>query len=60
MYSLFPCPRYAYREMIYRKLIQGRADEGFAVSGDRLLHIIGRVLKYTGRDSGAESLRGPS
>ena len=26
MYSRFRNPRYAYREMIYRKLIQGRAD----------------------------------
>ena len=48
MYSLFPGPRYAYRELLYQKLIQGRSDPAFTVSGDRLLRIIGRVLDYKG------------
>jgi hypothetical protein len=51
MYSLFPGPRYAYRELLHRRLIQGRADQGFTVSGERLLQIIGRVLQYSGEDS---------
>jgi hypothetical protein len=50
MYSLFHNPRYAYREMVYKKLIQGRSDPGFSVSGERLLHIIGRTLRYSGED----------
>jgi hypothetical protein len=50
MYSLFPGPRYAYRELLYRTVIQGRADGGAAVSGERLLQIIGRVSLYTGED----------
>jgi hypothetical protein len=50
MYSLFHNPRYAYREMVYKKLIQGRSDPGFTVSGERLLHIIGRALRYSGED----------
>ena len=48
MYSLFRNPRYAYREMVYRKIIQGRADPAMTVSGTRLLHIIGRSLAYSG------------
>jgi hypothetical protein len=50
MYSIFRNPRYAYREMVYKKLIQGRSDPGFTVSGERLLHIIGRTLRYSGED----------
>jgi hypothetical protein len=48
LYSLFRNPRYAYREMLYKKIIQGRADPGMKVSGQRLLQIIGRALNYSG------------
>ena len=48
MYSLAHSPRYAYREMVYRKLIQGRAYSNMTVSGKRLLQIIGLALNYTG------------
>ena len=48
MYKFLPGPRYAYREMVYRKLIQGRADPDMNVSGPRLLQIIGRTLDYVG------------
>ncbi|MDR1973022.1 MAG: hypothetical protein LBQ46_14005 [Treponema sp.] len=48
LYALFPGPRYAYREMVYRRLIQGRNDPALTVSGERLLRIIGRVLDYRG------------
>jgi len=44
MYTLFRNPRYAYREMVYRRLIQGRAYSTMTVSGQRLLHIIGRTI----------------
>jgi hypothetical protein len=43
-YTLFPGPRYAYRELVHRRLIQGRKDPALAVSGERLLRILGRVL----------------
>jgi hypothetical protein len=43
-YTLFPGPRYAYRELVYRKLIQGRNDPALTVSGERLLRILGRAL----------------
>ena len=51
MYSFFPGPRYAYREMVYRKLIQGRADPDMNVSGQRLLQIIGRVMSSAGAEA---------
>lgn len=48
LHSLFRNPRYAYREMIYQKLIQGRADSSMEVSGRRLLQIIGKTLSQIG------------
>ena len=50
MFSLFANPRYAYREMLYRKLIQGRADPAMTVSGPRLLRITGRTLNFAGEN----------
>jgi hypothetical protein len=46
LYSLAHNPRYAYRELLYRGLIQGRADPDFTVSGPRLLQIIERTMEY--------------
>ena len=48
LYSIFRSPRYAYREMIYRRLIQGRAYSNMKVSGQRFLQIVGNTLNYTG------------
>ena len=48
MYSLFRNPRYAYREMVYRRLIQGRSYSHMGVSGITFLQILGRTLNYTG------------
>ena len=45
MYSLFGNPRYAYREMVYHKLIPGSTDQGMKVSGARLLHILDKTLR---------------
>ena len=50
MYSLFHNPRYAYREMVYRKLIQGASDPDMKVSGIRFLQILGRTLSYSGEN----------
>ena len=43
-YSFTHSPRYAYRELVHRGIIQGRADPAMAVTGDMLLFMIGRVL----------------
>jgi hypothetical protein len=48
MYILFPGPRYAYRELAYRKIITGRAYSTMTVSGERLLRILDRTLAYAG------------
>jgi hypothetical protein len=43
-YSLFKSPNYAYRELVYKEVIQGRADPAMIVSGDQLLFMINRVF----------------
>jgi len=45
-YSLMKNPHYAYREMVYQDIIQGRSDPRMTVSGDLLLFIINRVLSH--------------
>jgi len=49
MYSIFKNPRYAYREMVYRKLIQGRTEGAMPVTGARFLLVLDRVLRYAER-----------
>jgi len=46
-YSLLKNPHYAYREMVYQDIIQGRSDPQMAVSGDLLLFLVNRVLSRT-------------
>jgi hypothetical protein len=43
-YSLAQSPHFAYRELVYQDIIQGRVDPAMAVSGDNLLYIVNRVL----------------
>ena len=52
MYSLFKSPRYAYREMVYRKLIGGQTDQNIKVSGAGLLSMLDNTLSYT--DGGSQ------
>ena len=47
LYSLFGNPRYAYREMIYQKIITGHADQNMMVTGQGFLQILDRVISYT-------------
>ncbi len=44
MYSIAPGPRYAYRELVYLRIIQGSSDPSRTVSGERFLRILGRIL----------------
>ena len=46
VYTLTKSGRYAYRELAYRNIIQGRADPQMAVSGDLLLFMLTRVLFF--------------
>lgn len=44
MYTVLPSPRYAARELAFRNVIQGDAYPRMAISGERGMRIIGRVL----------------
>jgi len=44
-YTLMKTPHYAYRELLYQNVIQGRVDPGMAVSGDLLLFVVNRALE---------------
>ena len=46
MYTLTKSGRYAYRELVYLNIIQGRTDPQMAVSGDLLLFVLTRVLLF--------------
>ena len=48
MYSLFAGPRYAYRELSSRQVIQGRSDPGMAVDGSTAVRMLGRVFDIIG------------
>ncbi|MCL2185135.1 MAG: OmpA family protein [Treponema sp.] len=43
-FKLTKAPRYAYRELLYLDVIQGRNDPTMSVSGERLLFYITRIL----------------
>jgi hypothetical protein len=43
-YSLFKTPHYAYRALVYKGVIHGRADPQMIVSGDLLLYTVNRVM----------------
>jgi hypothetical protein len=50
MYRLFRNPRYAYREMLYLGIIQGRSYSGMKVTGVDFLRIIDRVLDFSNEE----------
>ena len=43
-YSVFQNVHYAYRELEYRNVIEGKTVPAMAVSGEMMLFIVGRVL----------------
>ena len=43
-YTIAKNPHYAYRELVYRAVIQGKSDPHMNVSGEQLLFITGRIL----------------
>ena len=43
-YSIVKSPHYAYRELVYQDIIQGRIDPAMPVSGDALLYMCNRVF----------------
>ena len=43
-YSLAKNPHYAYRELVYQDVIQGRTDPEMTLTGEQLLFIVNRLL----------------
>jgi len=43
-YKMTKNPHYAYRELTYKEVIQGRADPAMKVSGEKLLFITSRLI----------------
>lgn len=48
MYSLFPSPRYAYREMKSRLVIQGRTDPDDKLDAFNAVRMLGRIFDLKG------------
>jgi len=44
-YSVFQNAHYAYRELEYRNVIEGKTIPAMAVSGEMMLFIVGRVTE---------------
>ena len=44
-YSVFQNAHYAYRELEYRNVIEGKTVPAMAVSGEMMLFIVGRVME---------------
>jgi hypothetical protein len=43
-YSIFKNSHYAYRELVYKDIIQGKSDPEMTVSGQEFLFMINRIL----------------
>jgi hypothetical protein len=44
LYRVFPGPRYAYRELVYKRIIQGRFDSSMFLSGEDFFRVLGRTM----------------
>ncbi len=47
-YGMIPGPRYAARELAYRRLVNGKAHPGRIVSGEEGLRLLGAALELEG------------
>jgi outer membrane protein OmpA-like peptidoglycan-associated protein len=57
LYSLTNSPHYAYRELIYKDVIRGRADPAMNVSGELFLFLTGRILSQRDDEAAATARR---
>ena len=48
MYNALHNPRYAYREMVYQKLIPGRSYANMKVTGRQFLQVLNMAIDYAG------------
>ena len=51
MYSLVKNPHYAYRELVYQEIIQGKIDPAMPVDGGALLYIANNILTQMEEDN---------
>ena len=56
-YSITKNPHYAYRELVYREVIRGRADPAMNVSGELFLFLTGRILSLRDDEAAAIEAR---
>ena len=47
-YTIFKNPHYAYKELMYKGIIQDRSDPAMAVSGEHLIFLVNRILSVRG------------
>jgi hypothetical protein len=57
-YRLFPNSRYAYRELVYHRIIPGGADSSLALSGEYFFLILGRTMDFA-ENRGRQNRGGP-
>jgi len=51
LYSLTKNPHYAYRELVYQDIIQGKTDSEMTLTGEQFLFILNRLMSVReGRD----------
>ncbi|MFP3043749.1 hypothetical protein LQZ19_18210 [Treponema primitia] len=50
LYQLFPGPRYAFRELVYRRFIPPPGDPTREVTGPQFFQIVGNVLRVLGEE----------
>ena len=53
-YSITKGSHYAYRELVYKGIIQGRHDPSMPVSGERLIFYVNRIYSVLGEPGGLE------
>jgi hypothetical protein len=46
LYRFFPNARYAYRELTYKRIIQGPVDSSMSLSGEAFFQILGRTMDF--------------
>ena len=56
-YTITNSPHYAYRELVYREVIRGRADPEMNVSGELFLFLTGRILSQRDEAAAARETR---
>jgi hypothetical protein len=46
LYRVFSGPRYAYRELVYKRIIQGQVDSSMFLSGEDFFRVLGRTMDF--------------